>query len=279
MLIWATVLPPLSMNGLMFCLALCSTLLLMVWIETAFYANGAAQRPALLGMSLILLNVYFATQLSRQYLSLIMLLFAFTATTRTRRLSFVVLAASLHLTALPFYGLWLLARRGWPGWLGILAVAWLVRVYFVPLLAAFDVVPEVVTDKLLYYLDNEDSSTDADIGSLRMVFLLALLSLVSILACRLRPSPRMRPWLLLPWLTAAVHFILLPIPLASLRTTMFVHSVAAGLIAWQMFPQHARILRQLVPNLLLLYKVAIYALAVGAANLRPSSSMLASFFA
>jgi hypothetical protein len=279
MLVWATVLPPLSINGLMFCLALSSALLLMVWIETAFYRNGAAQRPALLGISLILLNIYFATQLSRQFLSLIVLLFAFTATTRTRQLCFVALAASLHLTALPFYGLWLLARRGWPGWLGILAAAWLLRVYFVPLLSALDIVPDIVADKLLYYIDNEDSLTDAEIGSLRIVFLLALLSLVSLLACRLHPAARTRPWLAVPWLTAAVHYLLLPIPLASLRATLIVHSVASGCIAWQMLPHHARGLRQLVPNLLLLYKVAAFALAVGAANLRPSVSMLASFFA
>jgi hypothetical protein len=279
MLVWVTVLPPLSINGLMFCLALSSSLLLLVWIETTFYKNGAAQRPALLGLALIMLNIYFATQLSRQFLSLIVLLFAFTATTRTRRLCFVALAASLHLTALPFYGLWLLARRGWPGWLGIIAVAWLLRIYFVQLLAAFDVVPEVLTDKLLYYIDNEASFTDADLGSLRMVFLLALLSLVSLIACRLRPAPRLRPWLVVPWLTAAVHYILLPIPLASLRATLIVHSVASGYIAWQMLPRHARGLRQLVPNLLLLYKVGAFALAAGAANLQPAASMLALFFA
>jgi hypothetical protein len=279
MLVWATVLPPLSVNGLMFCVALTSAVLLMVWIETAFYRTGTAQRPALLGISLVLLNVYFATQLSRQFLSLIVLLFAFTATTRTRRLCFVALAASLHLTALPFYGLWLLARRGWRGWLGVLAMAWLLRAYFVPLLAYFDVVPEAIADKLVYYVGNEDSSTDADIASLRMVLLLALLSLVSLLACRLRPAPRMRPWLVLPWLAAAVHFILLPIPLASLRTTLIVHSVASGCIAWQMMPSDARGLRQLVPNLLLLYKVAGTALILSGANLRPSLSMLMSFFA
>jgi hypothetical protein len=149
----------------------------------------------------------------------------------------------------------------------------------VQLLAAFDIVPDIVADKLLYYADNEDSSTDSDIGSLRMVFLLALLSLVSILASRLRPTPRMRPWLVVPWLTATVHYILLPIPLASLRTTLIVHSVASGCIAWQMFPHHARRLRQLVPNLLLLYKVAAFALAGGAANLQSGASMLAGFFA
>jgi hypothetical protein len=277
MLVWATVLPPLSVNGLMFCLALSSSLLVLLWIETAFYEKGIAQRPALLGLTLILLNIYFATQLSRQFLSLIVLLFAFTATTRTRRLCFIALAASLHLTALPFYGLWLLARRGWPGWLGILAVAWLLRVYFVPLLAALDIVPDVVADKLQYYVDIDDSFTDSDIASLRMVILLALLSLLSTIASGLRPARRTLPWLVVPWLTAAVHYILLPIPLASLRATMVVHSVASGWIAWQMFPYRARGLRQVVPNLLLLYKVAAFAAAAAASNLRPTMSMLATF--
>jgi hypothetical protein len=94
----------------------------------------------------------------------------------------------------------------------------------------------------------------------------------------LRPDKATRPWLALPWVTGAVHFLLLPIPLASLRTTLIVHSVATGYIVWQMFAHRARGLLPLVLNVLLLYKVAALASGEGGAYLRPTALMLASFF-
>jgi hypothetical protein len=276
--LWGLVLPPLTVNGLMFCLSATSSLLLVLWIERAFYRSGVPLRPALAGLCLLMVNLYFATQLSRQFLSLIVLLFAFTAATRSGRGVALALAASLHLSALPFYVVWSLARRGVWGWAGILAMAVLLRLYFLDLLAAFDVIPPALADKLTYYVDNEDSATDADIGSLRMIFLLAVLSLVSLLSSRLHPGARTRPWLAVPWLTGAVHYVLLPIPLASLRTTLIVHSVLPGLIAWQMFAHRARALQPVVLGVLLLYKVVVYAAAPNGANLRPSLTMLAGFF-
>jgi EpsG family len=277
--LWGLALPPLTVNGLMFCLSATSSLLLVLWIERAFYRRGVALRPALAGLCLVMLNLYFATQLSRQFLALIVLLFAITAATRGGRALYLALAASLHLSALPFYLVWLLARRGVWGWLAILGMAVLLRLYFLDLLAAFDVIPAALADKLVYYVDNEDSATDADIGSLRMIFLLAALSLLSLLASRLRPDARTRPWLALPWLTGVIHYALLSIPLASLRSTLVVHSVLPGLIAWQMFAHRAHALRPVVLSVLLLYKAAGYAAANSGANLRPSVAMLAGFFA
>jgi hypothetical protein len=275
---WSWLLPPLTVNGLMFCLALTASVSMWLWAETRPGSAPGSATPAMVGICLVLLNIYFATQLARQFLSLIVLLFAFGAATRPRRWFFLALASSLHLTALPFYALWLLARRGWLGWLAILGVMLVLRLYFVPLLAALDIVPQAVADKLQYYVDQEDASADADIGSLRMVGVLGLLSLVSLLACRLRPDPATRPWLVLPWMTGAVHFMLLPIPLASLRTTLIVHSVATGFIVWQMFAHRARGLLPVVLNVLLLYKVAAFAAGEGGAYLRPTAFMLSSFF-
>lgn len=277
--LWALVLPSLTINGLMFCLALTGSVLMVLWVESAFYRGGVPMRPALAGICLVLLNIYFATQLSRQFLSLMVLLFAFTAATRPRRWLFLAAATSLHLSALPFYATWQLARRGWRGWLCILGLALLLRIFFIDLLAAFDVVPAAVAEKLVFYVDNEASATDSDIGSLRMVFLLAALSCASLLANRFRPDARTRAWLALPWLTGAVHYLLLPIPLASLRSTLIVHSVASGFIAWQMFGHRARTLLPVVLNLLLLYKVSAFAVGQEGANLRPTLAMLSAFFA
>lgn len=278
-LLWGWVLPPLSVNGLMFMLALCASLLMVLWVEHTFYRSAGGMRPALAGICLVLLNIYFATQLSRQFFSLVILLFAFSASTRHGRYLALLAAMSLHLTALPFFLLWLLARRGWLGWIAILLIALVLRLYFVPLLTALDIVPAALSDKLTYYLDNEEANTDSDIGSLRMVALLALLSLISLLACRFRPDARTRPWLAVPWLTGVVHFLLLPIPLASLRVTLMVHSVASGVIAWHMFAYRARALLPLILNVLLLYKVLAFGAGQEGANLQPSITMLAGFLA
>lgn len=277
--LWGLALPPLTVNGLMFCLSATSSLLLVLWIERSFYRRGVPQRPALAGLCLLMVNLYFATQLSRQFLSLIVLLFAFTAAKRGGRGLYLALAASLHLSALAFYVVWRLARRGVWGWVGILGMAVLLRVYFLDLLAAFDVIPAALADKLTYYLDNEDSATDADISSLRMIFLLAVLSVASLLTSRWRPDASTRPWLAVPWLTGAVHYALLPIPLASLRSTLIVHSLLPGLIAWQMFAHRDHALRRLMLGVLLLYKAVGYAAANNGANLRSSLAMLAGFFA
>jgi hypothetical protein len=275
--LWGSVLPALTVNGLMFCLSATSALLLVLWIERTFYRRGVPVRPALAGLCLVMLNLFFATQLSRQFLSLIVLLFAFTAATRSGRGLYLVFAASLHLSALPFYAVWLLARRGVWGWIGIVGLAVLLRLFFLDLLAAFDVIPAALADKLVYYVDNDDSATDADVSSLRMIALLAVLSLVSLLASRMLADTRTRPWLALPWLAGTVHYVLLSIPLASLRSTLVVHSILPGLIAWQMFAHRALALRPLVLGALLLYKTAGYAAANNGANLRPSLAMLAAF--
>jgi hypothetical protein len=117
------------------------------------------------------------------------------------------------------------------------------------------------------------------LGSLRMVLLLAANSALALLASALKPDARTRPWLALPWLTTVVHYLLLPIPLASLRLTLMVHSIASGFIVYQMFAGRAHKLMLPACNLLLLYKVAAFTMAQGGANLRPSVLMFAGFFA
>jgi hypothetical protein len=275
---WTVVLPPLTLKGLMFCLALTSGLLFAVWVEKTFASVRGVRLPALVGICLVMFNMYYATQLARQFLSLIVLLYAFSAPGRWRQLFYLLVASSFHLTALPFFGLYLLARRGWPGWLCIVGVALLLRLYFMPLLLAFVDLPEAVTDKLVYYADAEEGFTADDLVSMRMMLLLAGVSVIGVLGSGFRPDARSRQWLALPWLTMVVQLLLLPIPLASLRATLLVHSVVPGLIAFKMLSGRAHKLLLPVLNLLLLYKIAAFALADGGANFRPTFSMVGSFF-
>ena len=275
MLAWAVVLPPLSVNGLMFCLALTGSLLTLVWVEKTFYSGGNRLRPALMGVCLLLLNLYFATQLVRQFLALVMLLYAFTAVGRGRQAFFLAIATTFHLTALPFFALYLLARRGWAGWLFIIVLALLLRVYFWQLLVTLDILPVAAVDKLLYYVDNIEESSASDIGSLRMIFLLAAISIAALIAYRFRPPKAVRPWLAIPWITVIVHYLLLPIPLASLRTTLMIHSVAPGLIAYMMLSGRTGLLFTVTLHVLLIYKVAAFALAE---PLRSTVAMVSGFF-
>jgi hypothetical protein len=277
MLLFVALLPELSVNGLMFALALTSALMAMVWVEVTFYSNSKARRPALLGVCLLMLNLYFSTQLVRQYLALLMLLYAFTAHGRGKQALFVLLATSFHLTALPFVGIYLLARRGWPGWLAIIAIALFLRLYFTQLLVAFDVLPQAVADKLLYYVDNTEEALATDLGSLRMIFLIAVVSLLVVMEKRGRPAPAVRPWLAVPWLAGAVHLVLLPIPLASLRATLIVHSIAPGLIICRMLATSGHRLAMAVFNVLFAYKVAAFLTAPDSGNLLSTASMVGAF--
>jgi hypothetical protein len=273
----ALLLPALSINGFMFCVALVSALLLVFWLERTFYLDRRGSPPALMGAGLLLLNLYFSTQLTRQFLALVVLLFAFSATTERRRWLFVVLASSFHLTALPFYLLYRVGRRGPAGWVAIILLALAARTYFWDLVAAFEIVPPALAEKLIYYLDNTAEFTEADITSLRMIGLLCALSLIAFAAGRFRLARRDRIWLLLPWAVALVHVILLPIPLASLRATLLIHSIVPGVMAYQMFAARARAMLPAVLNGLLLYKLSTLALAPQSGNLLPSLSMVETF--
>jgi hypothetical protein len=269
-------LPTLSMNGLMFCFSLAGALLMLGWVETAFYGRGERlPTPALLGISMIMLNLYFATQLSRQFLSLIVLLYAFTASTRRGQAGWLLLATSFHLTALPFFAVYQLARRGPLGWLAIIVAAVVFRVWFVELLAALEILPEAVGQKLLYYAEELDADAATDLASLRIVGLLAALSIAVLLVAPGRVPEAVKPWLALPWITAIVHLLLLPVPLAPLRTTLMVHSVVPGLVAFRLMEGRQRGLMLSVLNTLLAYKVVT--LGMLTPNLQPGIDMLAGF--
>ena len=98
-----------------------------------------------------MLNLYYSTQLSRQFLSGVVLLFAFSARRPIAKVVFVALAASFHLTAIPFFVLYVLVKRGRIGWLTIVLLALLMRLYFFDLLVALDVLPAAIAEKLAYY--------------------------------------------------------------------------------------------------------------------------------
>src|SRR4029079_6689153 len=142
------------------------------------------------------LNLYYSTQLSRQFLSAMVLLFAFTARGSATRAAFVGLAACFHLTAIPFFGLFVLVKHGRAGWLAIILIALLMRLFFFDLLDALDLLPAAIVEKLIY--SAQDADAPENLVSLRTMLLLALVSVVAMAACRGRPREFSRAWIAAP---------------------------------------------------------------------------------
>lgn len=273
-------LPPLSVNGLMFCLAFASSFLLLIWIEKTFYAGHNIRRPALIGASILLLNLYFSTQLTRQFFSLIILLYAFSARGWLRQWIYVAFAAAFHLTAIPLYILYRLLRTGLVGWGVVIVLMFLFRFFFLQIAGALDVLPPIIIEKLSYYIGNVEGYTSADIASLHMIMLLSSISLMVLITARIKPAPEAKTWLAVPWIAGVIHLILLPIPLASLRATLMIHSIVPGFLAYKMFDgggPKARTLLVVVLNLLLVYKILGYMFSENSGNLFSTMHMLTNF--
>src|SRR3546814_10989397 len=78
------------------------------------------------------------------------------------------------------------------------------------------------------------------------------------ITCRLKPPAEARVWLKVPWIAGAVHIILLPIPLLSLRTTLVIHALLPGFLVAKMLDRRQTwMMAMAVSNALLLYKVEI----------------------
>jgi len=271
--LWSLFLPKLSVNGLMMCFALTSSALLLLWVESTFYGKreGPTPPPALLGAAVLMFNLYFSTQLARQFDALLLLLFAMTQQHRLRRWMFVAAATAFHLTALPFYGAYLLARRGIVGIVALLAAVVVLRMFFGEIVAAIDILPPVIAEKLVFYVTSNDEFTDADVASFRGIVLLCMISIIG-LATSARPIDAKRlHWHAIPWVAVVIHYLLLPIPLASLRTTLIVHSVLPGVVAYQLLPEYRAVLIRSVLGVLLIYKV------LGYVGLRELSTLLPTF--
>ncbi len=173
----------------MFCLAASGALVFMLWLEHSFYGRRAAPIPApvLLGVCLLMLNSRLARDAVVSAIPVgRLLLLAFPRGARSPR-RFVALATSFHLTAIPFFVLYSLVKRGRIGWLAIVLLALLTRLYFFDLLVAFDVLPAAIAEKLAYYAQEGDAE---DLLSLRTMVVLAMVSIVAIIACRGRPGAR-----------------------------------------------------------------------------------------
>src|SRR3546814_2006556 len=92
----------LAINGMMFVLALCSIILFIVWLCRVSAQEAPQKQALLLGISLLMINLYFSTQTSRQFIATILLLFAITEKSLFIRFALLALASAFHITSIPF---------------------------------------------------------------------------------------------------------------------------------------------------------------------------------
>src|SRR3546814_6705362 len=86
-------------------------------------AQEAPQKQALLlGISLLMINLYFSTQTSRQFIATILLLFAITEKSLFIRFALLALASAFHITSIPFFIIYVLGQRWRYGWLAVLEI-------------------------------------------------------------------------------------------------------------------------------------------------------------
>src|SRR3546814_4511307 len=81
-----------------------------------------------------MINLYFSTQTSRQFIATILLLFAITEKSLFIRFALLALASAFHITSIPFFIIYVLGQRWRYGWLAVLGLAAVLRFYFANLL-------------------------------------------------------------------------------------------------------------------------------------------------
>jgi len=278
---FSILLPALTVNGLMFFISLFCAFLVMVWVEITFYSKDSNQSPALIGVSILMLNLYLSTQLTRQYIALIILLFSFASSGQFRQWTYVILAATFHLTAIPFYFMYKLIKAGYIGCLIIFSSLLIFSLFFSVIGGYVDIFPAAIIEKFAYNIASDQSYTAADFASMRMILLLCAISILVLCLAGLKGLNKAKNWLLVPWIGEVIHLILLPIPLASLRTTLIIHSILPGTVAYKMLASGGSKIGHLlttVLNVLLVYKLFIYLLAENSGNLLPTVRMVDVFF-
>ena len=168
-----------------------------------------------------------STQISRQFISSCLLLFAITVT-GWRGYVWLLGAVIFHMTALPLYiVIRLILKYGWPVVLPIIIVTYLIVFNFQDLiqlaLLATDAEDRSVGTKIVHYAETDEGMTSADLMQLRFMFMSCIVSLVS---WKYLP----KNWLQLIVCSTILYVILLPIPLLSLRVFVLFNSILTGYI-------------------------------------------------
>src|SRR3546814_2154179 len=88
---------------MMFFLSLFSIILFIVWLCRVSAQEAPQKQSLLLGISLLMINLYFSTQTTRQFIATILLLFAITEKLLFIRFALLAFFSAFHITSSPFF--------------------------------------------------------------------------------------------------------------------------------------------------------------------------------
>lgn len=207
---------------------LCSTAY-CIWVEIFGLACFEDKRKALVtAYSILMLGLFYSSQLSRQFISSILILYALFSNNNKSKYAFLLLGIIFHLTAILTYVVALVLKNADFKKFTMLIVSLLLTgqlfIYFVELNLA-DVIP--VLAKLSYWTtDNEIGSLD--LATLNIMILVAVISLIPIIYKRRYITKDTVSCLYLFWGFFVAYVVLLPYSMMPIRFTLIINSLLLG---------------------------------------------------
>lgn len=212
----------------LFAVAMLGSGLLVFWLDKYGSTNfPSARYGTMMALTLMFYGFLQATLLTRQMLSLSIVLIAISAV-GWRSLAWLFGALLFHQSALLIYLMFKYAHR--LKWFTVVLVLGLGIAFMllfnrlVEIAVASDIDFIRVVSKFAYYTISEESFTSADLSGLKFV---ALACGAALLAARFMPQG----WGLLILVVTILYILFLPYPLISLRTFLIFVAVLAGYFA------------------------------------------------
>lgn len=227
-------------------------ILFYIWIEKYFINFDKNKKTILIVSSLFFLNLLGTTQLTRQFLSMVILLYAITSINTKKEIVFFLLATFTHLSAIPIY--FIIKMIQWKGKFTIFVISIIVLtfVYFLPMILNYGDVLIPGLHKLNYYVDklNEESTISyREISSFFVVsFSLFLLKYKEVFKLR---------WDYFFLTFFIIYLALLSLPLASLRATLLFNSIILGTFLFVAFQRYILVFKILL-SLYIIYRVVMW---------------------
>lgn len=163
-----------------------------------------------------------ATQVTRQFLAMNILLWAFSSKGKSNWY-IVALATCFHVTALPIFILIRLIQRNAIFYGSITVVLSIFSIQFFPFILAFVGINNALTSKLAYYLYN--TTNESPLPIVQLFFILT--TTVGISFCK--SAGFIKEWRSVLIVFSCIYISLLSLPLASLRFTILPISIMLGI--------------------------------------------------
>ncbi|WP_256205746.1 EpsG family protein [Polynucleobacter asymbioticus] len=257
----------LSPNLLIFYITLISALLLLIWMEGNLFELMDNKLKGIAGAYVwVMASFFMASQSVRQYLAMIILLYAISSNDKLKKLLILFLASTFHLIAIPIYliveGI---KKYKWKATISALIVILIFYFLYDIIYVTFgDNFP--ILNKLEYYHNNTDGFTEVDLNFLKIFSVPLLFLLYRILLDRhliILNDP-----LAIIYLSFYLFYIaMFPFPLLSIRFTLIINSIILGLFCFSFLKNYVQHLIFLLIFLIIPWRIR------SIVNIDPNNSM------